>query len=135
MSASADYPVRRLESGDAAEVSGNADGAAAVAREAARRAPRGDGGGFPAARSTRSASRVPRVQGGSGYKVVGLVARQQFRHVGLSKNDGSGRAQAGDGVGIAVRDVTEPEPAAAQCREAADIEAILDGDGNTVQGE
>src|SRR5690349_24935364 len=112
MSGGGDAAGRGLQSADAAEMSGHANGAAAVTADAAHRATRGDGRGFSATRAAGRVGEFPRVAGFSGEKIVSFVGHQEFGRVGVSEENRSSGSQARDERGVGARNVvfTERRP-------------------------
>src|SRR5579872_218638 len=92
---------RRLQAGDAAKVGWDPDGAAAVASDAAGRAKRRDGGGFPSAGTPGGALQVPGVVRAPDEVVVALIVREELGAVGFPDWNGPRSFQASDGRSVA----------------------------------
>ena len=97
-------PAGALEPVDAAEVGGDADGAADVAAELEEGQPGGDGCRRAAGAAAGGAGKVPGVVGAPEDGVIGLDAAGEGGQVGLAEDDGAGLAQAGDGGRIFLGD-------------------------------
>ena len=122
-----------LEAGDAAKMGGHANGAAPIAADAAGRAKGGDGGGFSAGGTAGSAREVGGMVGAAGDEVVGFVAGEQFRCVGLAEEDGAVAAELRDGRGIGGGAMADAQAAAHLGGQARNVEAVFDGYGHAVQ--
>jgi len=124
---------RGLESADAAKVRGDADGAAAVAANAACGASRGDGCGFAAARAAGGICKIPRVTGLAVEEIVGFVGHQKFGSVGVAEKNGARGFEPGDERSIGLRDVLFAEKRAGGTGPGSDVNAALDGEGNAMK--
>lgn len=122
-----------LEAGDAAKMRGHANGAAAIAADAAGRAEGGDGGGFTAGGTAGSARRVGGMAGAAGDEVVGFVAGEQLGCVGLAEEDGAMATELRDGGGIGGGAMADAQAAADLGGQARNVEAVFDGDWHAVQ--
>ncbi len=126
-------PRRGLQSGDACEVRGNANGSAAIGAKAAGRKERRDGRRFAAARTTRSPLQIPGIVGAPHYEIVGFVIREELGAVGFTDRNGPGPFESRDARCILRRPGIREEAAAARGWDARDVEAVFDADGNPVQ--
>ena len=124
---------RRLQSDDPGEVRGHADGAAAVAADAAGRQPRGNRGGFAAARTARRAREVPRTVGSAVERVVGLPRHQLLGNVGDAENDCARVTCAPHERGVLLPAHAAPERAAGFPGHPGDSNRALDAERNAVQ--
>ena len=124
---------RGLESADAAEVGGDANGSAAVTADASGGHARGDSRRFAAARSTRRAVQVPRTVGSSMQQVVGLPCHEHFGRVGDSENHCARGFQARDQRRVFFCNGAGAKTRAGFAAHSGDVDAALDADGDTVQ--
>ena len=76
---------------------------------------------------------VPGVVGGAEEVVVGLGVARELGQVRLAEDDRAGGAQAGDGVRVAYGDVVGERRRAGGRADAGGLEAVLDGDRQSVQ--
>ncbi len=96
----ADAAESGFEADDAAERSGNADGAAGVRADAAVAKAGGDGGSGTAAGTSRNARKIPGIVDGAVVRVVAGDAVGELVHVGLAKDDGACFFELCDDCGI-----------------------------------
>src|SRR5438477_3197591 len=85
-----------FESADAAEVRGDANGATAVAANAAEGKTGGDGCGFSAAGAAGGVCEIPGIARAAGEAVVGFVGHEKFGRVGGAEDNRACRAEAID---------------------------------------
>ena len=123
---------RWLESGDAREMGGNANGSAAIAANATRRKERGNCRRLAAARSARSALQIPRIVGAAGDIIVGFVVGEKLGTVGLANRNRPGLLETRHGSCIVRGTRIGVEAAAASGGKPSHVEAVLDTDGDAV---
>ena len=98
-----------LETADAGEVRGKANGAATVAADSAHGATGSDCRGFTAAGAARGAREIPGIAGFAGDAIVGFVGHEKFGRVGAGHENRSSGAQACDEDGVVFGDVVFAE--------------------------
>ena len=125
---------RGLESADAREVGGSADGAAAVAADSAHGAARGDGRGFAAAGAAGGIGGIPGIGSFAGEAIVCFVSHQEFGRVGVAEEDGSGVFEARNDGGVGVGNVILAEEGAGGAGPSSDVERGFDGERNSFEG-
>ena len=120
-----DAARRWLQSHNAAEMRGDANGASAIAAHASCGTERRDCRGLASARAARTALVVVRISGSSGDEIVGFIVGEKFGAVCFAQDHRAGGAQSGCARRIRGGLVTKAQAAARQCWNPCDIEAVL----------
>ena len=128
-----DGPEGRLESHEAAERCGDADGAAAVGPEAHGAGARSHRGRRAAARPAGCAARVEGICGVGAEQVVGRGRLAELRDVCLADEDCSGAAQAAHSPRVVAGHVVGVRERAERGDVTFDVERVLDRDRHAGQ--
>src|SRR5262249_39701666 len=124
---------RGVESTDAAEKSGGADGTAARTADSAERTTRRGSCSFAPPGGRPPTSAVPGVAGGGGEAIVGFVGHEEFGSAGVAEEDGSGDAEALDDRRGVCGSFCCAQERTGGIREACDFDTTFDGDRNAVK--
>src|SRR5579859_7052938 len=112
---------------------GDANGAAAIAANAAEGTTRGDGSGFAAAGAAAGARGIPGIAGAAGEAIVGFVGHEEFGSVRAAEEDCAGGAKALDDGGGAARSFVGAEKRTGGIGPAGDVEAAFYGERDAVK--
>jgi len=133
MSCCRDAAGSGLQAADSAEMRGQANGAAAVATNAAGRAAGGNGCSFAPAGTACGTGQIPGIAGFSAEEIIGFVGHQEFGRIGVAEEDGAGGFEAGDQRGVLLGNVVFAKKRTDGCGPTSDVDATLDGKGNSVE--
>src|SRR5438270_11448480 len=124
---------RGLQSTEAAKMRRHANGAAAVAADAAHRAACGNSCSFAAAGAACGICAVPRVARFSIEEIVRFVGHQKFRRVGVAEENGARGFEARDERSVGARGIIFAKKRTRGTGPARDVDAAFDGEGNAVE--
>src|SRR2546425_1027642 len=124
---------RGLQSTDATKMGGHANGAAAIAADAASGTACGDGCGFSTAGAARGMRQVPGIAGFSSEEIVRLIGHQKFGRVRVPEEDSTGGFQTRDKRSVGARDVVLAKKRAGGARPGGDVNATFDGERNAME--
>ena len=126
-------PRRRPDSDDAAERRRNADRGAEIGGLGERQHPRGDRDRRAARRPRRRQRRVPGIAGRAEHRIDGVGAGREFRRVGLAEQDGAGRLEAADHLGVFSGNEVGVERRTIGGADAGGLGHVLDAEGQAFE--
>src|SRR6202034_492323 len=115
-------PRRWLQTADAAEVSGHANGTSTVAAHSARRHARGNGRRFAAAGAAGRALQIPRAVGATVEQVIGFPCHKKLGSIGCTQYDRARVLQACHQRRILRRDESLAQPTSCFATQAGDAD-------------